>query len=248
MPRSNSISSTFRSDSGNRTYIRTTRRITSVGLAQIRARVAELDAALPGLVDEDTIKAARRELRYWSTRQSTAQLMGKGDGSRVSFGCTVTFQMNRRQRVITIVGDDEADPAAGRLSFSAPLSRALMDAEPGETLDFTNKKDAIEVISIGIPADWLRGQGGRLRHKSPPQFRLYVHRDKRAAHAGLTQSVISMIVEIWNHRAVWNGSFAPLRRWPKNIASLPTACWSRQAWKACLLVSWPSASGCPPPR
>lgn len=125
--------------------------VTARGLAQIRARVAELEAALPGLADEDAVKAARRELRYWSTRQVTAQLMDKADGSRVAFGCTVTFQMNGRQRAITIVGDDEADPAAGLLSFSAPLSRALMDAEPGEKLDFANKDDAIEVISIGIP-------------------------------------------------------------------------------------------------
>ena len=100
--------------------------VTARGLAQIRARVAELEATLSGLADEDAIKAARRELRYWSTRQSTAQLMDKANGSRVSFGCTVTFQMNRKQRAITIVGDDEADPAAGLLSYSAPLSRALM--------------------------------------------------------------------------------------------------------------------------
>lgn len=127
--------------------------VTARGLAQIRARVAELEATLSGLADEDAIKAARRELRYWSTRQSTAQLMDKANGSRVSFGCTVTFQMNRKQRAITIVGDDEADPAVGLLSYSAPLSRALMDAEAGEKLDFANEKDAIEVISIGISAD-----------------------------------------------------------------------------------------------
>lgn len=127
--------------------------VTPRGLAQIRARVAELEAALPGLADEAAIKAARRELRYWNTRQSTAQLIDNADGSRVAFGCTVTFQMNGRQRTITIVGDDEADPAAGLLSFSAPLSRALMDAEPGENLDFANEEDVIKVISIGIAAD-----------------------------------------------------------------------------------------------
>jgi transcription elongation GreA/GreB family factor len=60
--------------------------------------------------------------------------------------------MNGRERVVTIVGDDEADPAAGLLSFSAPLSRALMGAEPGETLDFANVEDAIEVLSISTPA------------------------------------------------------------------------------------------------
>ena len=128
-------------------------RVTARGLTQIRARVAELEATLLALTNEDEIKAARRQLRYWSTRQSTAQLVDKADGSRVAFGCTVTFQMNGSERVITIVGDDEADPAVGLLSFAAPLSRALMDAEPGEILDFGNVEDAIKVISVGILAD-----------------------------------------------------------------------------------------------
>jgi len=127
--------------------------VTARGLAQIRTRVAELESALPALADEDANKAARRELRYWSTRQATAQIVAKPDGSRVAFGCTVTFQMNGRQRGITIVGDDEADPAAGLLSFSAPLSRTLMGAEVGDVLDFGERQEAIEVISIGVPKD-----------------------------------------------------------------------------------------------
>lgn len=127
--------------------------VTARGLAQIRSRVAELEVTLPRLVDEEAIKAARRDLRYWSTRQSTAQLMDKADGSRVAFGCTVSFRLKRKERVVTIVGDDEANPAEGLLSFSAPLSRALMDAEAGEMLDFANEQEAIEVISIGIPPE-----------------------------------------------------------------------------------------------
>ena len=126
--------------------------VTARGLAQIRARVCELEAALPGLADKEAIEAARRKLRYWSTRQSSAQLIDPADGSEVAFGCTVSFRLNGTLRTITIVGDDEADPAAGLLSFSAPLSRALMGAEPGETLDFANREDAIEVVSIGVQA------------------------------------------------------------------------------------------------
>jgi transcription elongation GreA/GreB family factor len=79
--------------------------------------------------------------------------MDRPDGSKVAFGCEVTFEMNGKQRAVTIVGDDEADPAAGLLSFSAPLSRALMNAEPGETLDFGDQLDAITVVSIAVAAD-----------------------------------------------------------------------------------------------
>ncbi len=127
--------------------------VTARGQAQIRARVAELEAVLQGLTEEDAIKATRRDLRYWRNRQATMQVMEKPDGAPVAFGSTVSFLLNGTQRTVTIVGHDEADPAAGLLSFSAPLSRALMGAEPGDLLDFANTADAIEIVSIGDSAD-----------------------------------------------------------------------------------------------
>lgn len=122
--------------------------VTARGLAQIADKVAGIEATLASLTDEDAIKAARRELCYWITRQATAHLMDPPDATHVAFGCTVTFTMNGKSRTITIVGDDEADPASGLLSFSAPLARALMDAEPGDLVDFGGRQDAIEVQSI----------------------------------------------------------------------------------------------------
>ncbi len=122
--------------------------VTPRGLAQIEAKVAQLNEQIAALSDEEQIKKARRELRYWSTRQSTARLMDEPDGEAVAFGCTVTFTLNRTERTIAIVGDDEADPAAGLVSFTAPLARALMAAEVGEKIDFADKPEAIEVIAI----------------------------------------------------------------------------------------------------
>jgi transcription elongation GreA/GreB family factor len=126
-------------------------RVTATGLAHIQARVAELEAALPGLTDELAIKALRRDLRYWHTRLSTAELMPLPDGTSVEFGATVTFRLNGQTRTITIVGDDEADPAAGKLAFAAPLSRAMARAEVGETVDFAGKADAITIVAITVP-------------------------------------------------------------------------------------------------
>lgn len=122
--------------------------VTARGLALIQAKVVDLEAKLPGLSDEAEINAAKRDLRYWRTRQATAQLMPVPDGAAVAFGCTVTFRLNGAERTITIVGDDEADPAAGLLSFSAPLSRAMMEAEPGDFVDFAGKDEAIEILSV----------------------------------------------------------------------------------------------------
>lgn len=124
--------------------------VTARGLAQIRDRVADLEAALPGLTGEREIAAARRDLRYWRTRHATAELVDAPDGQRVAFGTTVAIRLNGQDRSITIVGDDEAHPASGLLSFSAPLCRAMMDAEPGDVLDFAGRPDALEVLAVEV--------------------------------------------------------------------------------------------------
>jgi len=123
--------------------------VTERGLAQIVARVADLEAQLPGLSEEEAIKKVRRDLRYWLTRQATAQVMSPPHGGVVAFGSTVTFRLNGKARSITLVGDDEADPAAGLLAFSAPLCRALLGAEAGDEVDFAGKEGAIEVLAVG---------------------------------------------------------------------------------------------------
>jgi len=124
--------------------------VTARGAAQIAARVIEIEALLAGLTDETQIKAAKRDLRYWQTRQITAEPMPVPSGEMVEFGTRVTFLLNGKPRVLAIVGDDEADPAGGSIAFSAPLARALMGAEAGEFLPFGEREDAIEVQAIEV--------------------------------------------------------------------------------------------------
>jgi transcription elongation GreA/GreB family factor len=57
-------------------------------------------------------------------------------------------RMNGSERVIAIVGGDEAEPGADLLAFSAPLARALMGAAAGESVAFAGKPDAIEILEI----------------------------------------------------------------------------------------------------
>ncbi len=122
--------------------------VTERGLALIVSRVAKLEVELAALSDEEAIKKLRRDLRYWLTRQATAQVMPQPTGPAVAFGSIVTFRMGGKERTITLVGDDEADPAAGLLSFTAPLSRALLGAEPDDEIDFAGKSAAIEVLAV----------------------------------------------------------------------------------------------------
>lgn len=122
--------------------------VTSAGLAQIETRVAELEAVVAAETDEARLEEARRELRYWRTRLATAQLAPPPSGDEVGFGCRVAFRQHGTLRRIDIVGDDEADPPAGRISFSAPLARALIGACVGDLVDFAGRPEALEVIEI----------------------------------------------------------------------------------------------------
>ena len=123
-------------------------RVTARGLALIGERIVGIEAQLAAAADEAEITALKRDLRYWQTRQITAELMPLASGETAEFGTTVTFQLNGKQRVLAIVGDDEADPASGLIAFSAPLARALIGARVGEFLEFAGREDAIEVLSI----------------------------------------------------------------------------------------------------
>ena len=124
--------------------------VTARGLALLEARVVELEAGLSALTDEAERKAAQRDLRYWRTRLATAELTEAGSGETVGFGCRVELKVNGKLRTIELVGHDEADPAAGKLAFTAPLCRAVMGAEVGDVVDFGGKEGAVEVVGIGL--------------------------------------------------------------------------------------------------
>lgn len=123
--------------------------VTKRGLALTAARVAEFEALVASAEDELARDAARRDLRYWRTRLSTAEIAPVPLDQVVAFGSRVEMTLNVRARIIDIVGDDEADPAHDCLAFTAPLARALIGAEPGDMLGFAGKADAIEVIATG---------------------------------------------------------------------------------------------------
>jgi transcription elongation GreA/GreB family factor len=122
--------------------------VTARGLAKISAKVAELDAAFVVATDDPARDAIRRDLRYWRARESTAKLAPLPSGGTVAFGTRVTFALNGKTRTIAIVGSDEADPTTDRITFTAPLARAMMGLSVGDVADFNGLVDAIEVLAI----------------------------------------------------------------------------------------------------
>ncbi len=125
--------------------------VTSRGLALIEARVAELESAVSTTPDEEAVKPIRRDLRYWHTRLATAELAPAPPEGEAGIGSRVRYRLNGAERTAEIVGGDEADPPSGRIAFSSPLGRALMEAAEGDLVDFNGAEAAIEVLEVGDP-------------------------------------------------------------------------------------------------
>ncbi|WP_085809248.1 GreA/GreB family elongation factor [Sphingomonas sp. TZW2008] len=122
--------------------------VTARGQELIDERIAALEAERLAADEARTAEIAR-ELRYWVTRRATAILAPPPPADEVAFGSSVTFRLNGKEQRITLVGDDEAEPAAGLVSFSAPLARAMIGAGEGELVAFNGREDAIEIIAVG---------------------------------------------------------------------------------------------------
>jgi transcription elongation GreA/GreB family factor len=124
--------------------------VTAEGLAAIEAETARLSDELAKAGD-DRAERARigRDLRYWTARRSTAQLVPKpADCSVVRFGCTVTVERDDgRAQTFRIVGEDEADPANGTLSHASPLARALLGKGEGDSVRVAEHE--VEIVEIG---------------------------------------------------------------------------------------------------
>ena len=91
---------------------------------------------------------ATRDLRYFSARRASAQLVETNTAEPVvQFGSRVTFDRHDgRRQSFRIVGEDEADPAAGAVSYVSPLARALLGKAAGDTATVAGGE--IEIVQI----------------------------------------------------------------------------------------------------
>jgi transcription elongation GreA/GreB family factor len=94
------------------------------------------------------VAVASREMRYFAYRLRTAQLLPQPAGfSAVAFGHRVTLRRDdRRRQTFRIVGEDEADPRNGSISYVSPVARALIGRAAGETVLAGDHE--IEILSI----------------------------------------------------------------------------------------------------
>lgn len=128
--------------------------VTAEGLAAIEAELASARAAYnaaqtKGSIEADRTAMARatRDLRYWSARRASAQLVETEPDGRVRFGGSVTIEReDGRRQTWRIVGEDEADPATGSVSHVSPLSRALMGRQVGDEAVVAGQ--TVEIVAV----------------------------------------------------------------------------------------------------
>jgi transcription elongation GreA/GreB family factor len=125
--------------------------VTAEGLAAIEGtftRLQQEHARALASGDRAGLAATSRESRYWRSRRSSAQLVATPvNPSKVQFGCLVTIlRDDGRQQTYRIVGEDEADPSQGTISYVSPLARALMSKQVGDTVRAGNFD--LEVLGI----------------------------------------------------------------------------------------------------
>ena len=124
--------------------------VTPSGYRQIEERLAYWRAQDMNAPADDLTAKARiaRELRYWTARWSSAELIEPpAEPEQVVFGTTVTLRHpDGRMQVISLVGEDESAPEDGRIAWTAPLARALIGLEEGEVVRFHDED--LEIVTI----------------------------------------------------------------------------------------------------
>ena len=126
--------------------------VTERGLRLIEEKVAALEEEAAAKPDEQTAARIARDLRYWTERRQSAQLTDYDARSKeVGFGSRVTFRRNNgAPETLEIVGEDESDPASGRVSWLAPVAKAMLGARAGETVELEGRKPPLELTIISV--------------------------------------------------------------------------------------------------
>lgn len=130
--------------------------VTATGLKLLQAQADEARAAyLAAQAVEDINERRRqsavpyRDFRYLTERLHTAQVMPDPvDNAVVAFGSKVTFERDDgRVQTYRIVGEDEADPKAGSISFVSPVATRLMGKSVGDVVTVGDQE--LEITEIG---------------------------------------------------------------------------------------------------
>ncbi len=130
--------------------------VTETGLKALEAQLAEARAAFEAANAIEDVNERRRQsagpardLRYLAERLRTAEVVpAPASADVVAFGSTVTFSRDDgRVQTYRIVGEDEADPKAGSISYVSPVARLLIGKSVGDVVTMGEQELEIEKIA-----------------------------------------------------------------------------------------------------
>jgi transcription elongation factor GreB len=135
--------------------------VTPKGLESLQARVRELTDRHEQLKRESEessearqkLREVDRDLRYFRSQLERAAVVDTANQPReqVHFGALVSIEDDEgAQQEFTIVGDDEADVTAGKISWASPLARAMIGARVGDTVVWRRPAGEAQVCIIDI--------------------------------------------------------------------------------------------------
>jgi transcription elongation GreA/GreB family factor len=129
--------------------------VTATGLKALQLQLDQARAAYAAAQKIEDVNERRRQAavpmrdaRYFAQRVQTAQVVpAPASTETVAFGSAVTFRRHDgRVQSYRIVGEDEADPKAGSISFVSPVARMLMGKAVGDVAGADDQE--LEIISI----------------------------------------------------------------------------------------------------
>jgi transcription elongation GreA/GreB family factor len=115
--------------------------VTEAGLKALELQLRQAHEAYETAQKIEDVNERRRQaaislrnMRYFVARVRTAQVITNPTSTdTVAFGSTVAFRRHDgRVQKYRIVGEDEADPKAGSISFASPVARLLMGKAVGD--------------------------------------------------------------------------------------------------------------------
>jgi transcription elongation GreA/GreB family factor len=129
--------------------------VTNAGLQALESALRQAREAYEAAQKIEDVNERRRQAatplrdaRYFAARLRTAQIVATPSSTEcVAFGSTVTFRRDDgRVQKYHIVGEDEADPKAGSISYVSPVARSLMGKAVGDVVGASGQE--LEIIEI----------------------------------------------------------------------------------------------------
>lgn len=116
-------------------------------LAALREEFAKAEAS----GERERIALVSRDLRYWNARRENAEVsVPDSDSKVVRFGMRVGVEDDAgKKNIWTIVGEDEADAAQGKISHVSPMAQALFGKQVGDVVTVSGKDWEIVSLDVG---------------------------------------------------------------------------------------------------